>query len=264
MTNTAAHSGHVLRLLIVDDEPLARLRLETLLKDMQLPVAIELAGQAESAMQALDLAKSVRPDAMLLDIHMPAIDGMTLAHEMRRQHPYCQLIFVTAHSEHALHAFEVAATDYLTKPVRRERLHNALLKVLAQRSLQQNMPLANTPPTVGKQESLLIQDRERSQRLPLSEILYAKAENKYIILHTIHKHEWIWEGSLNMLEEKYPQHFLRIHRNTLVQRHMLRQIKHCIQADGSEGWLLQLVGSSEWLPVSRRQLPLVRQALQAL
>ena len=84
------------------------------------------------------------------------------------------------------------------------------------------------------------------------------------IIETDTLKELLWDGSLSQLEDQHPQHFVRIHRNTLAQRQAMRQLKLCPQSDGSEGWLLQLESCTEWLPVSRRQLPIVRQALQNL
>ena len=250
-----------LRILIVDDEPLARARLRTLLADID-PPRTELCGEAQTAAQALELLASSQPEVILLDIHMPGMDGMELARRLHHSPAACQIIFVTASSEHALQAFDVAAVDYLTKPVRRERLQQALLKAAAQRATLPPPQPEAAPTTSGP--SLLIQERGQALRLPLADILYCRAELKYVTLHTRTGRELIWDGSLNHLEEQHADYFLRIHRNALVQRAALRQIKRCAQPDGSEAWLLQLQGSSEWLQVSRRQLPLVRQALQSL
>lgn len=284
-----------LRVLLVDDEHLARSRLRSLLADISHP-ATEVCGEAGNAAQALELVASTQPHVVLLDIHMPGMDGMQLAHRMAQhinpvEHGHRpQIVFVTASSDFALQAFDVAAADYLTKPVRAERLQQALHKAMAALAMQQaawavpqgdaaTAPLTMQP--VGQQpvphavshstgaagaatEALLIQERGLSQRLLLSDILYARAEQKYVILHTRLGREWVWDGSLSQLEEKYPHVFVRTHRSTLVQRQLLRQLKHCVQADGSEGWLLQLEGASDLLPVSRRQLAAVRQAMQNL
>ena len=117
-----------LRLMIVDDEPLARLRLRGLLADLALPVNV--AGEAGSAAEALHLLSRGPVDAVLLDIHMPGSDGLALARRLRQCDPAPAVVFVTAHAEHALQAFEIEAVDYLTKPVRRARLEEALGRVL--------------------------------------------------------------------------------------------------------------------------------------
>ena len=264
-------SGAALRVLLVDDEPLARTRLRSLLADIADPPT-EVCGEAATAVQAMELLESARPQVLLLDIHMPGMDGMQLAHRIGGAGDV-QIVFVTASNEFALQAFDVDAADYLTKPVRAARLQQALFKVVAR---LHRAPLGDGPvmahgARVGVPieadakagaDILLIQERGRSQRLLLSDILYARAEQKYVILHTRAGQECVWDGSLNLLEEKYPEHFVRIHRNTLVRRQALRQLKHSIQADGGDGWLLQLEGSIGWLQVSRRQLPVVRHALK--
>ena len=261
-------NGSALRVLLVDDEPLARVRLRTLLADMVDPPA-EICGEAATAVQAMELLESTRPHVLLLDIHMPGMDGMQLAQRIRGSGG-AQIVFVTASSEFALQAFDVDAADYLTKPVRAGRLQQALFKALARmRPAQSDTVTAQAVQTGSSMgtgtktgaEILLIQERGRSQRLLLNEILYARAEQKYVILHIRSGQECIWDGSLNLLEEKYPEHFVRIHRSTLVRRQALRQLKHSIQADCGDSWLLQLEGLTGWLQVSRRQLPVVRQAL---
>ena len=131
-----------LRVLLVDDEPLARSRLRSLLADISHP-ATEVCGEAGNAAQALDLVASTQPHVVLLDIHMPGMDGMQLAHRMAQhinpvEHGHRpQIVFVTASSDFALQAFDMAAADYLTKPVRAERLQQALHKAMAALAMQQ-------------------------------------------------------------------------------------------------------------------------------
>lgn len=256
-----ADSAPVLRTLVVDDEVLARVRLKALLAEVQQP-RIALVGEAESAEQALLQAGRCRPDLVLLDIHMPGMDGMALARELRRQQPLCRLVFVTAYGEHALEAFEVEATDYLTKPVRRERLQAALDKVAAQ--VQQQALAAPAPTALPAGAALLMQERGRTQRVPLAEVVYARAELKYVTLHTRSGRELIWDGTLTQLEEQYPAFFIRVHRSVLVQRQAMQELKKTAHPELGEVWLLQLTGVPDKLPVSRRLLPSVRQALLTL
>lgn len=268
-----------LRILLVDDEPLALARLRSLLADIDAP-ATHICAEAASAPQAIEQINTSNPQVVLLDIHMPGMSGMELARRLqanpRISSGACQIVFVTASSEHALQAFDIAAADYLTKPVRRERLQQALRKAAAQLAAAGQLAATQLPATQlpaasvasgsanasASAPSLLLHEREQSQRLPLADILYARAEQKYVTLHTRSGSELLWDGSLIQLEEQHPQHFVRIHRNTLVQRQAMRQLKLRPQSDGSEGWLLQLENCTNWLPVSRRQLPVVRQALQ--
>ena len=162
-----------LKVLIVDDEPLARARLRTLLADCSAPAA-SVEAEAADAVQAMLWLQRQAFDLALIDIHMPGADGLTLAHTLRMLQAPPAVVFVTAHAEHALQAFELEAVDYLTKPVRLERLQAALQKVHKVLQAQR----ATVPEPV--QEVLIVQERGRTERVPLAEVLYLKAELKYI------------------------------------------------------------------------------------
>ena len=238
--------------LIVDDETLARSRLRTLLGDC---AGIGAVAEAGNAAQALTLLREQGHDLLLLDIHMPGTDGLALAQALRAQPQAPAIVFVTAHAEHALQAFELEAVDYLTKPVRLERLQQALDK--ARRHLQAQRVAAAEP--TG--DYLLIQERGRTERVPLGEVLYLKAELKYVTVCTAAKSH-ILDGALSELEAKYPAQFLRIHRNTLVARPAVRALERHHDPEDGEGWAVRLHGIDELLPVSRRQLAAVRAALE--
>jgi two-component system response regulator AlgR len=246
--------GQALRVLVVDDEALARARLATLLGDCSNPAAT-VQAQAAQAVQAMEYLQHQTFDVVLLDIHMPGTSGLQLAQVLRTLAQPPALIFVTAHAEHALQAFELDATDYLTKPVRLERLQAALQK--AERFLQNRTAAA---PVAQEQDVLIIQDRNRTERLPLSEVIYFKAELKYITVRTATRH-FILDGSLGELEEKYGQRFLRVHRNALIAKHAARALQKHHDPEEGEGWALRLQGVSELLLVSRRQLAAVREML---
>ena len=244
-----------LKTLIVDDEALARSRLRTLLGDCRDPAA-SVAGEAANAPEAIELLRHQHYDLALLDINMPGASGLTLAQALRALPRPPALVFVTAHAEHAVQAFDLEATDYLTKPVRLERLQQALQKV--ERALRSRPQAAAGAST----ETLLIQDRGRTERVPLAEVLYLKAELKYITVRTAAR-AYILDGSLSELEEKYPSQFLRIHRNALVARHAVRALEKHDDPDEGEGWAVRLLGVDELLSVSRRQLSAVREAIAA-
>ena len=243
-----------LRVLIVDDEPLARARLRTLLGDCRAPAAIA-AGEAGNAAQAMALVQHQRFDVALLDIHMPGADGLQLAAALRQAGaPPPLVVFVTAHAEHAVQAFEVEAVDYLTKPVRLERLRAALQK--AERMAR----MASWPEADSAPEWLVIAERGRTLRVPLSEVLYLKAELKYVTVRTAGASHLL-DGSLSQLEDKHAARFLRIHRNALVARHAIRALVRHHDAEEGEGWAVRLAGVDEVLAVSRRQTAAVREAL---
>lgn len=252
-----------MHILIVDDEALARSRLRSLLTDCGGSGAghcsAHTVAEAESAAQALALLQPTGGrgfDLVLLDIHMPGLDGLQLAQRLKAlPHPPA-LVFVTAHPDHALSAFELDAVDYLTKPVRRERLQQALAK--AQRLAGQS---TTTPPTASTGETLLLQDRGRTERLPLAEVLYFKAEQKYVTVRTSAR-SYVLDGALSELERKYPTQFLRIHRNALVARRAIRALEKHFDPEEGEGWAVRLQGLVEPLAVSRRQLAAVRAELE--
>jgi len=241
-----------LKMLLVDDEPLARSRLRTLLADCKAPAA-EVAGEAANAAQAMEQLRRQSFDAVLLDIHMPGADGLALAQVLRGLPNAPVVVFVTAFAEHAVAAFDLEAVDYLTKPVRLERLQTALQKI--ERALQGTQGAQETADDV-----LVIQDRGRTERVPVGEVLYFKAELKYITVRTAAR-SYILDGSLSELEERHGTQFLRVHRNALVSRRAVRALEKHFDPEEGEGWAVRLNGVDESLAVSRRQLSAVREAL---
>ena len=242
-----------LRVLVVDDEALARARLRMLLADCTAPSA-DVLGEAENAAQTLTALQQDTFDVVLLDIHMPGENGVSLARRIAVQASPPAVIFVTAHSEHAVQAFDVSALDYLTKPVRLVRLQKALQKVelfiSTGRGLTPDLSI----------ETLIIQDRGRTERVPLDEVIYLKAELKYITVRTATR-SYIFNGSLSELEEKYAAHFIRIHRNALIARNAVRSLEKHFDPEEGDGWAVRLKGLNELLAVSRRQLSAVRDAI---
>jgi two-component system response regulator AlgR len=240
-----------LQVLVVDDESLARSRLRTLLSDCASPSAV-VAGEAANAMEAMEALRRRAYDAVLLDVHMPGADGLALAQALRGMANEPAVVFVTAHAEHAVAAFELEAVDYLTKPVRLERLQVALQKI--------ERVVAARPGKGEGAETLVIQDRGRTERVPLSEVLYFKAELKYITVRTSAR-SYILDASLSELEERHAAHFLRVHRNALVARRAVRALEKHDDPEEGDGWAVRLNGIEESLAVSRRQLSAVREAL---
>jgi two-component system response regulator AlgR len=249
-----------LRVLLVDDEELARMRLRSLVGDCPDPKA-SVVGEAANATQALVWLESQSCDVMLLDIHMPGRDGTQLAADLRQRAKPPAVVFVTAHAEHALKAFDLEAVDYLTKPVRRDRLQAALQRV-AQRLaiLPPQAPPADVEPVV------VVSDRGRVVRVPVSEVLYLKAELKYVTLRTA-EHTFVLDDALSDLEQRLGDRFLRVHRNALVAKRAVRALERRVVAgadeEGGESWAVRVAPVDEWLAVSRRQASAVREALVA-
>lgn len=244
-----------IRVLVVDDESLARSRLKTLLGDCSQPGAL-VVGEAANAVQAVDFLQHHAVDAVLADIHMPGADGLMLAQALRRLPNPPAIVFVTAYAEHAVQAFELEALDYLTKPVRMERLQAALQKI--ERAMHHAQEIA----TEFVEDVLVIQERGRAERVPLTQVLYLKAELKYITVRTA-SHSYILEGSLAELETRYASRFIRIHRNALVARRAVRALEKHHDPEEGEGWAVRLDGVDEALFVSRRQLAAVRALVSA-
>ena len=242
-----------LRVLLVDDEALARARLRTLLAECREPPAL-VTGEAANAADAMSLLARQRFDVALLDIHLPGADGMQLAAALRDVPAPPAVVFVTAHTDYAVQAFDIAAADYLTKPVRLERLQTALQKV------QRLAPQGQAPEPDFDQQWLLISERGRTLRVPVTDVLYLRAELKYVTVRTAAASH-VLDGSLNQLEERFAERFVRIHRNALVARHAMRALVRHVDVEEGEGWAVQLAGADEVLAVSRRQLAAVRAAL---
>lgn len=247
-----------LSVLVVDDEPLARSRMRTLLGNCHTPDVTRVA-EAAHAVAAMDLLSREAFDVILLDIEMSGMDGLRFAEHLKSLPQAPVVVFVTAHPGHALEAFELAALDYLTKPVRLERLQAALQK--AQR--YQSALHGSAPDEALERDAhtLLIQARGRTERVSLDEVLYIKAELKYLTVRTAQASHLL-EGSLNDLATRHGSRFVRVHRNALVAQHAMRALeKQSAKASGEDVWVLRLHGVDELIAVSRRQVSTVRMML---
>ncbi|MES9843833.1 MAG: LytTR family DNA-binding domain-containing protein [Candidatus Sedimenticola sp. PURPLELP] len=241
-----------MKILVVDDEAPARERLSALVSDLGSPY--QVVGEAANGEQALKLSRELDVDLLLLDIRMPGRDGLAVAAELAGWEVPPAVIFTTAYEEHALEAFDDNAVDYLLKPIRRQRLEVALQRAAAlTRAQVQAIDDLHQPPL----ESISVSYRGGLQRIPLDEILYFKADQKYVtVRHT--GGEALLEDSLKSLEERFGSRFLRIHRNALIaSRRITGLVK---QADGHA--MASLSGTDELLEISRRHLPEVRRWLK--
>jgi two-component system response regulator AlgR len=256
--NAPLPTGRALRILVVDDEPLARLRLTQLVCEIGAAGAppVQRVDEAADAAAALDWLRQHEADLLLLDIQMPGLDGVGLAARLRAGVNPPAVVFVTAHGEHALKAFELEAADYVTKPVRRERLQAALARV-ARRLEGGGAAAAATEPVI------VVSERGRLVRVPLAEVLYLKAELKYVTLRTA-QHTYVLDDALAELEQRLGDAFLRVHRNAVVAKAAVQALeRRASEEEGAEGWAVRVGATEEWLAVSRRQVAAVREALAA-
>lgn len=268
-----------LRVLIVDDEPLARLRLRSLVEAISEP-RCEVAAEAATASQAAAWLREHGCDIVLLDVQMPGSDGLQFADGLAQRQAVQPglaaplVIFVTAHAMHALRAFELDALDYLTKPVRRERLQAALARAaqrLSERAAVQTAQPVDAPASPEPADFITLTDRGRLLRVPLADVLYFKAELKYLTLRTASETH-VMDGALSELEQRLGERFLRVHRNALVARWAVRELERHAptnfgdldgveSAESADSWAVRIVHVDEWLAVSRRQVAAVRDAL---
>ena len=243
-----------LRVLIVDDEPLARARLRALLEAQPGVQVIGEAGDGETALAACD---AEAPELVLLDITMPGIDGLETARRLGALQSRPAIVFCTAFDAHALSAFEAQALDYLVKPVRGERLAAALDKVrtfLAGRSRQQDGAPAGPP-----RSHLCARLRGSLRLIAIEDIRYLQADEKYVVVHHARGEDLI-EESLKSLEAEFPTRFIRIHRNCLVARDEIVELQRA--PDGQVHAVLRNVATP--LEVSRRCLSQLRDTLRHL
>jgi two-component system response regulator AlgR len=244
-----------LKILIVDDEPPARRRLRELLDDCAGALPLLVVGEAGSGREALALLGSTPAELVLSDIHMPDMDGIELARHLLKLPTPPVMIFTTAYHEHAIDAFEVHAIDYLMKPVRVQRLLAALQKVPRLKPLS-DARLDRLP--AAARRFLSVTERSRVVLVPIEEVIYLKAELKYITIRT-REREYLLEESLTKLEEEFGARFVRVHRNCLVAREAIRGFERHVSAEGDAHWEVLLRDVTESLPVSRRQQYIVRE-----
>jgi two-component system response regulator AlgR len=244
-----------MKILIVDDEPLARERLAALLRDCG---NAEIAGEAGDGRAALEAAARLHPDLVMIDIRMPLMDSLEAARHLAGFDAPTAIVFCTAYDEHALAAFDSGAVDYLVKPVRLERLRAALERARRFGAAD----IARLESAAGKQarrSHLCARVRGTLVLVAVGEIQYLLAEDKYVVVHHV-KGEVLIEESLKTLEEEFGERFVRIHRNCLVARARIAGLVRA--ADGTIHVRLDGVGAT--LEVSRRNLPALRKLVRAL
>jgi len=244
----------MLRVFIADDEAPARERLKELLGDIAAELPTEVAGEAATGLEAIERLPASGAQVLLLDIEMPGMRGLEVARHLAGLERAPAIVFVTAHDRHAVEAFELNALDYLMKPVRAARLAAALKKAAAggAPSAERLQKAAAQP-----REYLSVTERHRIVLVPVRDIVFLRAEMKYVTLRT-RAGEHLVEEPLVALEREFADTFVRVHRNCLVARRAVRGFERAAGGGDEAHWNVVLEGVPERLPVSRRQWTEVR------
>jgi two-component system response regulator AlgR len=244
-----------MKILIVDDEAPARARLRRILEEME---DCRVSGEAANGREALQLTANLQPDILLMDIRMPEMDGLEAAQHLQSLGQPPAVIFTTAYNDYAVRAFETHAVDYLLKPVRRERLADALLHARLLTRMQTNA-LRETSATPVSRQRICASVRGGLQLIEVDDIRYFQADQKYVSVVTA-EGEVLIEETLKALEEEFADRFVRIHRNALVAR---RYIEGLMRNDVGNG-CVRLSGVTSTLEVSRRHIAEIRRLVKAL
>ena len=239
-----------LKVLIADDEAPARNRLRELLSDIP---EVTVVAEARNGKEALEVCSENLPDVLLLDIRMPKMDGIEAAGHLQKLDPQPAIIFTTAYDSYAMQAFEINAVDYLLKPIRLERLQTAIVKARALLPSQ----LAALKPLQPQRTHFSVVERGRVILVPVAEVVYLKAELKYITVRTKER-EYLIEDSLVNIEQEFGDQFLRLHRNCLAARDSILGYEKHPATNGESHWVALLKEVPETLAVSRRQLHVLR------
>ena len=245
-----------LKTLIVDDEPLAIDRIEAICKGLD---KVEVTGSALNGAQALDIAKQSKPDLVLLDMTMPEMDGLETARAFARWETPPALIFVTAHENFAVEAFDLEAVDYVLKPVSPERLERAI-----ERAIDRSRQRGSDAEAASKSEwleELWVPHRSELLRIAVSEVFRVDAERDYVRLHVgsplsggAPAKTYLLLQTIAGLEQKLdPERFIRIHRSTILRRDAIASLRH----DGLGVWSAEL-GNGDALRIGRTHLARVK------
>lgn len=247
-----------MRVVIVDDEPLARDKLRVFLARHP---ELELVGEASDGLEAVSVINRARPDLVLLDIQMPELDGLELVSALE-QEPLPQIVFITAFDQYAVKAFELGAVDYLLKPVAPDRFDLAMSRAIENQRSSHPHELAERlsralelmAPTRPRLERFLVKERDRSRFVPLAEIDWIESAGNYLKLHTRTESHLIRATMTEVEARLDPASFARIHRTTIVNLARVRYLE-----PWSHGDQRVVLDNGERLTLSRRyrdRLPL--------
>ncbi|WP_296810420.1 LytTR family DNA-binding domain-containing protein [Thiocapsa sp.] len=244
-----------MNILVVDDEAQARDRLRRLLL-ADTDGRYTLAGEASDGLQAIEICKAQRIDLVLLDAQIPGMNGLDTARTLAALDPAPAVILLTAFEHDTLLAFANRLAGYLVKPVCRERLFEALLRVQNPTPIHCVGPVKppdQDPIRTAPRRQISAHYRGGLRTVQIQDVIYLRAEHKYVTVRHVDG-ELLIDESLRALEQEFAGHFLRIHRNALVARDRVSGVEK--RPDG--GSFIKLRDCAEQLPISRRHLPEVR------
>jgi DNA-binding LytR/AlgR family response regulator len=213
-----------IRVIIVDDEPLAVERMQHLCDAIP---NLEVVATASDGEQVADLVDSTSPDLILLDIGMPQMDGISTARALSGKLNKPAVIFVTAYDNFAVEAFDLDVVDYLLKPVSAERLSRAIARAAEhiQDTTTQSVPETSLPKG-GYADEFWVSHRSDLIRVTTNEILRVEAERDYMRLHTPQR-SYLLHQTISTLEQRLdPERFLRIHRSHIIRRDLITGLRH--------------------------------------
>jgi two-component system, LytTR family, response regulator AlgR len=240
--------------LIVDDEPLARDRLQRLVEELP---GWDVAGVCGSGDEALKLVGALNPAVVLLDIRMPGMSGVEVARQLAAYPSPPAIVFVTAYDEYAIEAFDAQAVGYLLKPVRREKLERALQQ--AERfGAPQRGEIAALEKGLARREHIAIRVRDELRLIPVKDVRFFRADQKYVTVYHAAGENLIDE-SMKLLAEEFAPDFIRIDRGILVAVGAIE----ALERDAQGKHRVRLRGTADTLPVSRRRLAALKHAMLA-
>ncbi|MDX1481671.1 MAG: LytTR family DNA-binding domain-containing protein [Woeseiaceae bacterium] len=246
-----------MRLVIVDDEEPARTRLRQLIEDEG---DHEIVGEAANGVDALQVVADSAPDAVLLDIRMPGMNGIETAHHINELESPPAIVFATAYDEYAIEAFDAQAIGYVLKPVRRRRLALAL-KQAARISPASLDRIADNSGIEGRRSQICVQVHGELKLVPIEDIAFFRSDQKYTRVADGER-EYLIDDSLKQLEEEFDDLFVRIHRNALVAVAYVELLTKTEDGDDVIRLRDGIEPETEPLKVSRRHLAGVRRRLK--
>ena len=242
-----------MKILVVDDEPLAQQRLKLLLTEFD---SVSEVLTANNGLQAIEVCQLSKPDVILMDIRMPAMDGLEAADHISQMDESPAIIFTTAYDEYALEAFNVNAVDYLLKPVRREKLEEAIHKASSLNQAQ--LSTIKSEQSTGRSH-ISTKISGNIKLIPVPDIVYFQADQKYVTVKHVNG-ETIIEDTLKMLEAEFPNTFIRVHRNALIATSFINGLYR----DGEGHSYITLKDTTTKLEISRRHLSEVKKLIKSL